>query len=78
MNAYEIEQIEKQMQAEVRLPLSYNDWAKIERQARQDRARMIGKMIAGAFAALAAKVSDAARQVRSTAADCTAARLRHN
>ncbi len=38
MNAYEIEQIEKQMRSEFRLPLAYITWADIERQARQERA----------------------------------------
>jgi hypothetical protein len=78
MNAYEIEQIEKQMRAAVRLPLSYNAWADIERDARQERARVLGGMISNFFAAVAAKVSGFGRQVRSTAADCTQARLRHN
>ena len=78
MNAYEIEQIEKQMRDKMRLPLAYNAWADIEHQARQERARMMGKVLRGFFAAVAAKVSGAARQVRSTAADCTGARLRHN
>lgn len=78
MNAYEIEQIEQQMKATIRLPLSYNSWADLERNARQERARVMAKVISEFFAALAAKVSGAARQVRSTAADCTSARLRHN
>lgn len=78
MNAYEIEQIEQQMKATMRLPLSYNSWADLERNARQERARILGRMFSGFFAAVAAKVSGAARQVRSTAADCTSARLRHN
>ncbi len=78
MNTYEIEQIEKQMRATMRLPLSYTAWADIERQARQERARVIGKVVAEFFTALAAKVSGLARQVRRTAADCTDARLRHN
>lgn len=78
MNAYEIEQIEQQMKAAIRLPLSYNSWADLERNARQERARVLAKVIPEFFAALAAKISGAARQVRSTAADCTSARLRHN
>lgn len=78
MNAYEIEQIEKQMRVTMRLPLSYSAWSDIERQARQERARVMGKAIAKFFTALAAKVSGLARQVRRTAADCTDARLRHN
>ncbi len=76
MNAYEIEQIEKHMRATMRLPLSYNAWVDIERQARQERARVMGKAFARFFAAVAAKVSGAVRQVRSTAAECTDARLR--
>lgn len=78
MNAYEIEQIEKQMRAEIRLPLPFQAWADIERQARQERARMVGIAIAGFVSAALAKVAGFAGQVRSTAADCTAARLRHD
>ena len=78
MNAYEIEQIEKQMKAEFRLPLPYEAWADIEHSARQERARVMGKAMAGFFAAALAKISGAARQIRSTAADCTDARLRHD
>jgi hypothetical protein len=78
MNHYEIEQIEKQLRAEMRLPLSFNAWADLERRARQERARVLGAMISGYFAAAAAKLAGLARQVRSTAADCTQARLRHN
>lgn len=78
MNHYEIEQIEKQMKADMRLPLSFNAWVDLERNARQERARVVGKMISDFFAGVAAKVAGVARQVRSTAADCTQARLRHN
>ena len=78
MNEYEMEQIEKQMRSAVRLPQSYNAWADLERSARQERSRVVGKMIAEFFASVAAKVVGAVRQVRSTAADCTDARLRHN
>lgn len=78
MNAYEIEQIEQQVKTTMRLPLAYAAWADVERNARQERARILGKMFSSFFAAVAAKVSGAARQVRSTAADCTSARLRHN
>ncbi len=78
MNAYEIEQLEKKMKAEFRLALPYQDWAKIARTARQERARYVGKMIADFFAAALAKLSRAARQIRSTAAECTDARLRHD
>jgi hypothetical protein len=78
MNAYEIEQIEKQLRADMRLPLSFNAWADLERNARQERARVVGAMISDFIVAMAAKVTGVARQVRSTAADCTQARLRHN
>jgi len=78
MNAYEIEQIEKQMRSEFRLPLPYQAWGDIERQARQQRARVVGKMMVDFFAAAVAKISGAAGQIRSTAADCTEARLRHD
>jgi len=78
MNAYEIEQIEKQMRSELRLPLAYNAWADIERQARQERAQMMAKVIREFFAAVYARSTGAAGQIRSTAADCTGARLRHD
>jgi hypothetical protein len=78
MNAYEIEQLEKQMRAEVRLALPYAAWAEIARSARQERARFVGKMMADFFAGAFAKLMGAARQIRSTAAACTGARLRHD
>jgi len=34
MNAYEIEQVEKHLRVDTRLPLSYVAWADIERRAR--------------------------------------------
>jgi molecular chaperone GrpE (heat shock protein) len=78
MNAYEIEHIEKQIRADIRLRLAYADWADIERRARRERAQAVGKAIAGFFAAALAKLTSFSRQVRSTAADCTDARLRHD
>jgi len=78
MNAYEIEQIEKQMKSDLRLPLAYNAWADIERQARQERARVMANVMKRFFAAVYAKITGAAGQIRSTAADCTGARLRHD
>jgi hypothetical protein len=78
MNAYEIEQIEKQMRSEFRLPLPYQAWGDIERQARQERAQALAKLLAEFFAAVYAKITGAASQIRSTAADCTGARLRHD
>jgi hypothetical protein len=78
MNAYEIEQIEKQMKAGLRLPLPFEAWADIEQRARQERARVVGKALAAFFAAAFARISGAARQIRRTAADCTDARLRHD
>ena len=38
MNAYEIEQIEKDVRANFQLPLSYQGWADVERQERVSRA----------------------------------------
>jgi len=78
MNAYEIEQIEKQMKADFRLPLSYQAWADVEQRARQERARVVGKALAEFFAAAFARITGVARQIRRTAADCTDARLRHD
>ena len=78
MNAYEIEQIEKQMRAGFRLPVEFHEWSIVERQARQERARILGKMFSEFFAAAYAKLTGAAGQIRSTAADCTGARLRHD
>ena len=78
MNAYEIEQIEKDIRANFRLPLSFEGWADIERRARQERARVMGEAIAQFFAGAQAKVAGFSRGVRSTAADCTSARLHHS
>lgn len=78
MNAYEIEQIEKQVKADFRLPLGYEAWADIERNAREQRAHAIAGAFAKGIAAVAATVTGFARQIRSTAADCTSARLRHD
>jgi len=77
MNAYEIEQIENDVRANFRLPLSFNGWADIERRAREERARVLGEGISRLFAAARAKLATFARGVRSTGADCTDARLRH-
>ncbi len=78
MNAYEIEQIEKQMKGDLRQPVGYADWENVARHARQERAQMIGKVFSGFLAAAAAKVAGLARLMRRTAAECTDARLRHN
>lgn len=78
MNAYEIEQIEKQLRVDTRLPLSYVSWSEIERQARAERARVVSAAFRKLFAAVSAKLAGLGRQVRSTAADCTDARLRHS
>ena len=78
MNAYEIEQIEKDIRANFRLPLSYVGWADIERRAREERARVLGQGIAKLFRAVWAKLAGIGRQVRNTAQDCTEARLHHS
>jgi hypothetical protein len=78
MNAYEIEQIEKDLKGRFRLPLAYNEWAEIERSAREERARVAGQAFKGFFAAVAAKIAGFGRQVRATAAECTRARLRRD
>lgn len=78
MNAYEIEQIEKQMKGDLRVPPDYADWEYVARHARQERAQMIGKAFKGFFAAAAAKVAGIARQVSRTVTDFTNVRLRHN
>lgn len=78
MNAYEIEQIEKDVKARFRLPLSFEGWAEIERRAREERARVLGAAIARFFSGLWARVARLGRAVGNTAADCTDARLRHN
>jgi hypothetical protein len=78
LNAYEIEQLEQQVKAELRLPLGYEAWADIEREARQQRARGVAQAFAGFFAAVATNVTGFVRQIRSTAAQCTGARLRHD
>jgi len=78
MNAFEIEQIEKDIRANFRLPLSFEGWADVERQARQERARVLANGVARFFSALRAKLSGFGRGVRNTAADCTSARLHHS
>jgi hypothetical protein len=75
MNAYEIEQIEKDVKANFRLPLAFSEWADIERRAREERARVMGQSIARSFAAAWAKATQLVRGVRNTAADCSSARL---
>ena len=78
MNAYEIAEIEKSMKADYRLPLSYEAWSDIEREARQARAEASYKVVSSFFGAVLAKLTGAARQVRGIAAECTGARLRHD
>jgi len=78
MNAYEIEQIEKDVRASFRLPLAFSEWGDIERRAREERARVLGGGIARVFAAAWAKVTTLGRGMRTTAADCTSARLHHS
>jgi hypothetical protein len=78
MNAHEIEQIEKDIRANFRQPLSFEGWADIERRARQERARVMGEAVAKFFAAVRAKLARFGRGVRTTAADCTSARLHHS
>jgi hypothetical protein len=78
MNAYEIEQVEKQVKADFRLPVGYQAWADIEHKARVQRARAAAEAFAKFFAGVLAKVTGFARQIRRTAAECTNARLRHD
>jgi hypothetical protein len=78
MNAYEIEQIEKDVKANFRVPLSFENWADVERRAREERARVLGAAFAKLFRTVVAKLSGLGRQVRATAADCTDARLHHS
>lgn len=78
MNPYEIEQIEKDVRAGFRLPLSFEGWADVERRAREERARVVGEAFAKFFSGLGARLARLGREVRTTAADCTDARLRHN
>lgn len=75
MNAFEIEQIEKDIKANFSLPLSYTGWADIERQAREERARVLGNGFVKFFGAAWARLASVGRGVRATAADCTSARL---
>jgi len=77
MNAQEMKQIEQDVQENFRLPLSFEAWADVERRAREERAHFIGASVRGFFKSLLAKVSRLGREVRSTAADCTDARLNH-
>jgi hypothetical protein len=77
MNAHEIQQIENDVNASFRLPLSFEAWADVERRAREERARVIGQSMSNFFGALAARLARLGRDVRRTAADCTDARLNH-
>jgi len=78
MNLYEIEQVESRLKAETRLPLSFDTWVEIERRAREERAQIVGDAITRFFAALSTRLAHLRRQVRQTASDWTAARLRHS
>lgn len=78
MNVSEIEQLERQLRVNTRLPLSYAAWADIEQQARAHRSRVVGQVLSGFFAALSARFAGFVGQVRHTAADCTDARLHHS
>ena len=78
MNAYEITQIENGMKTVYRLPMSYEVWARMEHEARQARARAVGQMLMQSFGAVAQSAAAVARQIRSIAAQCTGARLRHD
>jgi hypothetical protein len=78
MNAYEIEQIEKDVKANFRLPLAFSEWADIERRAREERARVLGEGIAKFFGAACTRLVGYVRGVRSTAAECTSARVHHS
>lgn len=75
MNEYEVAEIEKDVRANFRLPLSYAGWADVERHAREERARVLGQGIASFFAAAWARLQGLGRGVRTTAADCTSARV---
>lgn len=77
MNAQEMKQIEQDVQASFRLPLSFEAWADVERRAREERAHFIGASVSAFFKGLFARVARLGREVRSTAADCTDARLNH-
>jgi hypothetical protein len=77
MNAYEIEQIEKDVRANFSLPLSYGGWAEIERRAREERARLLGEGFSRLYAGAKAKLMGLVRGVHGTAANCTDAQLRH-
>jgi hypothetical protein len=78
MNAYEIEQIEKDVKANFRVPLSFENWADVERRAREERARVLGQGLARFFGAAWTKAVSLVRGVRSTATDCSSARLHHS
>ncbi len=78
MNAYEIEKMEKDVRANFRLPLSFEGWADVERRAREERARVLGKGFAKLYRAIVSRLAGIGRQVHQTAANCTDARLRHS
>jgi len=65
MNAYEIEQIEKQLRVDTQLPLSYVAWADIERQARAQRSRVVAEGMARFFAAISARFASCSSTANS-------------
>jgi hypothetical protein len=78
MNGYEITQIEKSMNMDYRLPMSYEVWAKMEHEARRARAQAAGEALSRFFGAVVDAMAGIVRQVRGVAAQCTGARLRHD
>jgi hypothetical protein len=68
MNAYEIEQVEKQLKAEMQLPLSYVAWSEIERQARAERARAVSALVRNSSLPCRPRSPGLSRQLRGTAA----------
>jgi len=74
MNASEIRNIEEQLQAEPRLPLSQYEMHILMRRAERERAKAIAAMLAAFGAAIVGYF----RALRESAATQTGAGLRHS
>ena len=76
--ATEIEQIEKQMKGRPPAALGLRGVGRHRAPGAPERVPTWSQVLANFFAAVYAKITGAAGQIRSTAADCTGARLRHD
>ncbi len=74
MNASEIRNIEEQLNvSRFSLPVSQEQVEAVVRRAKEQRARVVAQMLAS----IPGRLARLARAIRGTAAQCTAARMRH-